>query len=115
MLAFNFTRIFKARGIEKPFTYLVKRGFSETFATRMVHNRVKRMNLDDVERFCELFQCTPNDLLEWIPGDAEGNDTHPLLPLKRSDAAINITKMLSSVPLDKLADIENLIKKELGK
>ena len=41
MLTFNFTRIFKARGIDKPFSYLVKVGYSDNFATRIVNNRIK--------------------------------------------------------------------------
>lgn len=32
MLIFNFTRIFKSRGIDKAFSYLVKHGYSENFA-----------------------------------------------------------------------------------
>ena len=67
MLTFNFSRIFKARGIDKPFSYLVKVGYSDNFATRIVNNRIKRLDLADLEKLCELLQCTPNDLLEWIP------------------------------------------------
>ena len=48
MLTFNFSRIFKARGIEKPFSYLVKVGYSDNFATRIVNNRIKRLDLGDL-------------------------------------------------------------------
>ena len=64
MLTYNFTRLFKARGIDKPFSYLVKAGYSPNFATGVVNNQVLRLNLTDIEKLCVLFQCTPNDLFQ---------------------------------------------------
>lgn len=116
MLTFNFNRIFKARGIDKPFSYLVKVGYSESFSTRIVNNRMKRLELSDIEKLCELLQCTPNDLLEWIPeGKDNTNDKHPLISLKRSDKVVQLTQILNSIPLDKLSEIEMVIKKEIEK
>jgi DNA-binding Xre family transcriptional regulator len=116
MLTFNFTRIFKARGIDKPFSYLVKAGYSDNFATRVVNNRLQRLNLTDVEKLCELLQCTPNDLLEWIPDSKDKtNDTHPLVSIKRSDKMVHLTQVLNAIPLDKISEIESLIKMEIGR
>ena len=116
MLTFNFSRIFKARGIDKPFSYLVKAGYSDNFATRIVNNRMQRLNLTDVEKLCELFQCTPNDLLEWIPETKDKtNDKHPLVSIKRSGKVVQLTQILYSVPLDKLSEIESMIKREIEK
>jgi DNA-binding Xre family transcriptional regulator len=116
MLIFNFSRIFKARGIDRPFSYLVKAGYSANFATRIANNRVVRMDLTEIEKLCVILQCTPNDLLEWIPGsDDVTNDKHPLWPIKRSDKVVHLTQMLNSVPLDKLSEIENMIRKEIEK
>jgi DNA-binding Xre family transcriptional regulator len=115
MLRFNFTRILKARGIDRPFSYLVKIGYSGNFATRLAHNRMKRLDLTHVEKLCELFQCTPNDLLEWVPESKDQNsDKHPLISLKRIDKVVELTHMLSSIPLDKISEIENMIRKEIG-
>jgi len=116
MLTFNFSRIFKARGIEKPFSYLVRIGYSDNFATRIVNNRIKRLDLTDLEKLCELLQCTPNDLLEWIPESKDKtNDKHPLISIMRSDKVVQLTQILNSVPLDKLSEIESVIKKEIEK
>jgi DNA-binding Xre family transcriptional regulator len=115
MLRFNFTRILKARGIDRPFSYLVKIGYSGNFATRIAHNRIRRLDLDHVEKLCELFQCTPNDLLEWFPGSKDQNiDKHPLSSLRRIDKVVELTHMLSAIPLDKISEIENMIRKEIG-
>ncbi|SDC45540.1 helix-turn-helix domain-containing protein [Williamwhitmania taraxaci] len=116
MLTFNFTRIFKLRGIDKPFSYLVKLGYSANYSTRIVNNRMERLSLKDIEKLCELFQCTPNDLLEWIPRSNEvKNDNHPLSSLKRSNKVVQLTTMLHAVPLDKLADVETMINEILKK
>lgn len=114
MLRYNFKRILKLRRIDKPFSYLVKQGYSDNFATRISNNRVERLSLDDLLKLCELFQCTPNDLMEWIPGEKDANNTnHPLISLKRDNKAINLQEMLNKVPLDKIAEIEDLIIKQL--
>jgi len=116
MLTFNFTRIFKLRGIDKPFSYLVKSGYSDNFATRIANNRIEKMNLKDVERLCLLLQCTPNDLIQWYPSkEDENNEKHPLFSLKRSDKVMQLTKVLNAVPLDKLQQIEQLILNEINK
>jgi DNA-binding Xre family transcriptional regulator len=116
MLIFNFNRIFKARGIDKPFTYLIKAGYSDNFATRIVNNRIRRLDLDYTEKLCELLQCTPNDFFEWIPESKDkNNDKHPLIPIKRSDKVVQLTQMLNSIPIDKLEEIESVIKKEIEK
>jgi DNA-binding Xre family transcriptional regulator len=116
MLTFNFTRIFKARGIDKPFSYLVKKGYSENFATRVVNNRIRKLNLKDVELLCEMLFCTPNDLLEWIPAVEDSTTgNHPLISLKRTEKVVHLTQILNSVPLDRLAEIETMIKKQMEK
>lgn len=116
MLTFNFGRVFKARGIEKPFSYLVKAGYSDNFATRVANSRMERMNLKDIEKLCVMLQCTPNDILQWIPDAKEANsEKHPLAALKRTDSFTPLRQMLKDVPLDKLSAIETLIMNELKK
>lgn len=114
MLKFNFNRIFKARGIDKPFSFLVKAGYSDNFATRIANSRIKRLDLDDVEKLCELLNCTPNDLLEWVPEKIDIDaDKHPLVSIKRNDKVVHLTQTLNAIPLDRLIEIENLIKREI--
>lgn len=116
MLKFNFKRVFKARGIEKPFTYLVKSGYSPSFANRVVNNRVKQMNVEHIEKLCTLLQCTPNDLLEWTPDkNTVTGQSHPLSPLQRIASDGQINRILYNIPVDRLSEIEQLILKEIGK
>jgi DNA-binding Xre family transcriptional regulator len=115
MIRYNFDRIFKARGIERPFTFLRKAGFSDNFATKINQNKVKRLNLEEIERLCVLLKCTPNDFFEWTPdSDNQVNEDHPLNDIRRSDIVIDITKTLNSVPLGQLAEIEQMIKDKIN-
>jgi hypothetical protein len=116
MLKFNFTRVFKAKGIDRPYTYLVKAGYSASFATRAVNNKVRRLNLADVEKLCVMLQCTPNDLLEWVPNKNFSTEQgHPLSSLQRISNDSRINSILYNIPVDRLSDIEQLILKEMGK
>jgi len=111
MLKYNFTRIFKAKAIYRPFTFLKKAGFSDNFASKVKNNRVNRLNLDLLERLCECFGCTPNDLMEWVPNDDHIiTAKHPLNELRRTEKVHDLTMSLNSLPLSKLEEIEKLIK-----
>lgn len=115
MLRYNFKRIFKARGIEKPFTFLRKAGFSENFASRVKNNRVARLNLEYIEKLCILLNCTPNDLMEWTPDQSNNIDkNHPLYKIQKPTKIIDITKILNAVPIEKLDEIESIINDKLN-
>jgi DNA-binding Xre family transcriptional regulator len=110
MIIYNFDRIFKARGIDKPFTYLTKAGFSDNFATKIKNNRIKRIGLKELEKLCILLHCTPNDFYEWIPdANSQADKDHPLQVIRQSDKVFDLTKTLNSVPLGELDKIEELI------
>ncbi|MDX9848608.1 MAG: helix-turn-helix transcriptional regulator [Tenuifilaceae bacterium] len=110
MIRYNFERIFKARGVERPFSFLRTAGFSDNLATKLKQNRVKRLNLETLERLCIVLKCTPNDFFEWTPNPEENlNDNHPLNAIRRSDKVLSITQMLNDVPLGQLENIEKLV------
>ena len=116
MLNFNFSRVFKARGIDRPFSYLVKLGYSDNFATRITHSRIDKLNLREIEKLCNLLQCTPNDFIEWTPNNNdENNENHPLYSIRRTDKEIHLTQILNSIPLNKLDDIEKIINETIKK
>jgi len=115
MLKFNFPRVFKARGIDRPNRFLVSHGYSTNMATRMVNDRTRQLNVKDVEKLCLMLNCTPNDFFDWIPEKNDINmENHPLNALKRNDKIL-LAQLINDIPMDKLADIESLIKKELEK
>jgi len=110
MLKLNIQRILAGRAIDRPFTYLVKQGFSKNLATRMNTSKMKQVNLADIEKLCLLFQCTPNELLEWVPADKQTDtDTQPLRDLIRVNPKVNIRAVLNSLPYAQIAEMEKLI------
>jgi len=115
MLTYNFDRVFKARGIDKPFAHLQKAGFSDSLASRLKKNKIARLNLSSIERLCLLLRCTPNDLMEWVP-DKSSNVAadHPMHKIIKSEKIVDITKTLNSVPLERLGEIEELIKNKIN-
>ncbi|MBP1619151.1 MAG: hypothetical protein H6Q14_2978 [Bacteroidetes bacterium] len=117
MLRFNFDRLLKARGIDRAYSYFVKNGFGKGPAYRFSINKGTQLDLPTLERLCVLFRCTPNDLLEWKPDKGEGiSEGHPLLSLYREEQQIvEMTKLLHSIPMEKMAEIQNLIRGELEK
>jgi DNA-binding Xre family transcriptional regulator len=116
MLQYNFSRVFNIRGIERPFTFLRKAGFSEQFASRIKNNKVRRLNMEQLERLCLLLKCTPDDLMEWVPeNNSEVSDQHPINKLTRTDHVTNLVRSLHEVPLEKMEKIEKLIREQLDK
>ena len=110
MLIYNFDKVFKARSIERPFTFLLQAGFSNSFATKVKNNRVKRLSLDFLERLCFSLNCTPNDFTDWIPDkDQKVDKSHALYELKRTDKILDLTRTLNLMPLSKLEQIERLL------
>jgi DNA-binding Xre family transcriptional regulator len=116
MLIYNFDRIFKARGIERPFSYLRKAGFSDYLSSKIANNRIKSIRLSSIERFCLLMKCTPNDIMVWIPeNNMDYESDHPMNIIKSNDDDVDIIKLINSVPLGKLPEIEKLIEEALEK
>lgn len=110
MLILNLQRVFTLRGIERPFTFLVKNGISRPTASNLLNHRVDSIKNAHLEKICELLNCEPNDLFDWKPSKNTLNtENHPLKNLKRDDSSQKISEMLKTIPLEKLGKIESLI------
>lgn len=115
MLNYNFTRIFRARGITRPFAFLRKAGFSVSMSSKIKNNNLSRLDLGIIEKLCLLLNCSPIDFLEWEPSDdSKVNAEHPLNAIRKTNKALDISKTLNSVPLDKLDEVEELIKRHIA-
>lgn len=113
MLKYNFDRVFRAKAIERPYSFLLKAGFSNNFATKIKKSRTNRLSVIMLERLCLTIGCTPNDFMEYIPDKDQNIPTnHPLNELNRTDKIIDLTKTLNSLPLSKLEEIERYIKEK---
>ncbi|MFC2080296.1 helix-turn-helix domain-containing protein [Bacteroidota bacterium] len=111
MLVYNLERIYKARGIEKPYAFFKSKGFSDSFAAKLNKGKVTGMKLSTLEKLCEMLNCTPHDLLEWEPDNGTVNsEAHPLQILHIENKPPDMSTLLKSVPLEKMKEIEKFIK-----
>lgn len=110
MLHFNIRRILDMRGIEHPYTFLVKNGFVPQTATNMVNNYVGHVKPKQIERLCLLLNCTPNDLFDWRPDkNSVVPDTHALRSLTRTQKAKSVADLARDIPADKLEKLGEML------
>ncbi len=117
MLTLNLTPIFIARGIEKPYSFLTKAGFSPHAANFLVNNKSRVFRLDHIERLCHTLNCEPNDILMWTPDkNIAYPDNYPLKNLIQTDNNQNILETLTKLPYKELKqkaiEINNLDNKK---
>ena len=86
--------------------YLTRKGFSYWVAHKFANSKTKSISLEDLERLCKVFKCTPNDLFEWMPDDTTDNSPdNPLALLKKEKIEIK----LSELPISKLKELAKSI------
>ena len=111
MLYLNFSRIFKIRGIRFPYAHLKKMGYSANYATKLNNNRIVEMNMQRLEQFCIDFNCTPNDIVEFRPGNsAPLPKDHALNVLIREGLTQEIEDLMNALPLEKIHQLRDIIK-----
>lgn len=111
MLSLNLAPIFKARGIDKPYSFLVKNGFTPFTATNIINNNSRVFRLDHIEMLCNILVCEPNDLLLFTPDkDKQYAPNNPLLKLSIDDSNSNWPATLATMPFKELKEAtKNLI------
>ena len=102
MLEFSIEKVCKARGIEKPYKFLIKSGFLPATATKLSKGSGEYLRLEYIERIC-------NDLFEWTPqAKTDDREDHPLYSIRKSEK-IDLVETIKSLPMNKLKEIESLI------
>ncbi|MEO8515919.1 MAG: helix-turn-helix transcriptional regulator [Flavobacterium sp.] len=111
MLFFNFSRVFKIKGINRPFKHLTSLGYSGNVATRLANDNFGRLNLSMIERICRDFNCTPNDLLDFRPyKDEILPKDHALHTLTKEVITNEVVVKINSLSIEKIQQIHDIIK-----
>jgi DNA-binding Xre family transcriptional regulator len=106
MLNLDLQHIFKARGIDKPYTFLVKAGFTAHTASSICNNSTKVFKLDHIELLCKALVCEPNDLLSFTADKGEVLQAdHPLLKLQHTEIDQNWRQTLATIPFKQLKEL----------
>jgi len=110
MLSFNLAPIFKARGIEKPYTFLVKAGLAPHSANILLSSQTRSFRLDHIELLCRILVCEPNDILVYRE-DATHKiaEDHPLHNLKQSEMNKTLKETITTIPYKQLKELTKQI------
>jgi len=111
MLVFNLRRVLAIRNIADGMSFLKDNGFTPFTAATLYKYYVSSIKIKNLERLCRLLNCTPNDFFEWKTTEGEEllPETHALNSLRREKSA-EINKLMKSLPLEKLSEVEDFIK-----
>jgi len=107
MLQLNLRQVLKNRGIDKPYAFLVKIGFTPHSANVILNNKVKVLNLKYLELLCLHLNCEPSDLMQWTPDkNSLVPETHTLYNLiKPTGDEINLITNIYKVPYKQLKEL----------
>lgn len=116
MLILNIAPIFKARGIDKPYTFMVKNGLPSYTAHHLLSGGPRAIRFDHIEFLCRILLCEPNDLFYWRPKEGEKlPPTHPLHKLSQPLLPADWQETLAAMPLQQLKEITTNMVKQSGK
>lgn len=106
MLTLNLRPIFEARGIERPYSFLVKAGLASVTAHNLLNNKSSSIRFDHLELLCRLLVCEPSDLFIWRPNKQDAiPSNHPLYNLKEEAIDTTIQQTLSTLPYRTLKEV----------
>ena len=107
MITLNIPRIALIKGIQNPYTYMVKNGFKPQTAKDLHAGRTKRLDFAHLEKLCRIFHCEPHDLYDYSPNP---NTVLPgadyLAFLTKPKVEHGIRELTSGLPLK---EMENLL------
>lgn len=111
MIKFNIKRLLKIKGISEPNKYFIKRGHSSSYAYHLIRDKQRSVSFEKLEMLCMDFNCTPNDLLDYIPSPGQNlSEDHALNKLSKNDAVAQVNKLLHELPMEKIEKLYTALK-----
>ena len=99
MIYLHLQPIFAARGIDKPFSFLIKSGFTYPTAHNLLNNKLSSLKLSYIEKLCDALVCEPNDLFLWKPDNNKiYPENYPLKILSDRDSSEEFRQTIQSIP-----------------
>ncbi len=106
MLYLHLSPIFAARGIKRPYSFLIKAGFTHHAASSILHSSTRSFRLDHIEDLCRVLVCEPNDLLAWKPDQNVQYAAHnPLEKLRVYGNEPTLNETLATMPFSELKKV----------
>lgn len=99
-----------ARGIDRPYSYLVNAGFSPTDARELLNTDISHFTIAQINKLCEVLHCSPDELLESSGQLVNMTDSGLLSALKRSSKTSNWLHNLKENSLQELSKLKEVVK-----
>jgi len=107
MLQINLNRIARKKGWNDVSDALIKGGFRRNKAWRMSAGRMKKWDLKDIEKLCEIFMCSVEDLFVLLPEKGKiYSASHPMKKLMRVGESTDVLYYIKNLPIEEVREIE---------
>ena len=115
MLKLNAKPLFAAKVIDKPNAFLRNNGFATDTASDIVIGKVRRLNLDRLEKLCLILNCTPHDILEWEP-DASLVDPkkYELSKLIKDKKIVVLSEEMRGLTLAQIEEVHRFVESKMS-
>ena len=112
MLYFDFSSMFKLRGISNPYRLLIQNGIAPKTAQNLVHSPVKTIRLEHLEIICRALNCTPNDVIRYKADEAKPLAEDHALKKIENKIDVSVTDMLKKISLEQLQQIAIIMQQQ---
>lgn len=112
MIKFYIREVLRVKGY-KPNTHILQQmGLRYTAANRLIKGETRSLTLDHLEMLCHFLNCTPNDILNFIP-DQENTPSpeHPLNTLTKPVQQDNPVDYIKGMTPEQAREATALVKK----
>lgn len=115
MLYLNLKRVMHMRGVDNHYKMLLDLGFAPATVRSLLTNRVWRISFENLEKLCLALNCTPNDVIEWLPPENQATpETQALIKLTRNKAK-DLPKLLKDLPIEQFEQIVEILQQNKAK
>ena len=115
MLKWKWSKLFKARGIDAPVPWMVKRNISRGVAQNIAVDNCDSISLKHLLILCRELNCTPDDALEYEPTKAEKEKGElALLDLSKGKHKPDEANLLRRLTFKELKEFAKFLRKKFG-
>jgi DNA-binding Xre family transcriptional regulator len=102
--------ILVARGIDRPFTYLVNAGFSPADVRELLNNDISNFTIAQIDRLCSVLGCTPEELLQSTNKIVSLSEAGWYDALRSTNKTSNWLRKLKANSLQDLSRLKEVVK-----
>jgi DNA-binding Xre family transcriptional regulator len=109
MIRINLQHLLLLKNVHDARKFFVDKGINSTTAYRYVKMTNTRFTFKELEMLCLMFDCTPNDILEWIPNREHASQGYALEKLIRTQEEESLIHVIAKLPVEELMDVKRYI------